>query len=56
MKLGGNQMCQCILIVLAIFLIYQIVCSCNKKTKDTNTAKTIVSSTKQNNIIYISGF
>ena len=33
MKLGGNQMCQCILIVLAIFLIYQIVCSCNKKSQ-----------------------
>ena len=33
MKLGGNQMCQCILIVLAIFLIYQIVCSCNKNSQ-----------------------
>ena len=26
-------MCQCILIVLAIFLIYQIACSCNKKSQ-----------------------
>lgn len=32
MRLRANQMCQCILIFLAIFLIYQIVCNCNKKT------------------------
>ena len=30
MKLRSNQICQGILIVLAIFLIYQIVCNCNK--------------------------
>ena len=33
MRLRGNQICQCILIVLAIFLVYQIVCSCNKKAQ-----------------------
>tara|TARA_B110000971_G_scaffold66651_1_gene68339 strand:+ start:113 stop:805 length:693 start_codon:yes stop_codon:yes gene_type:complete len=32
MKMRANQMCQCILIFLAIFLIYQIVCNCNKKS------------------------
>ena len=32
MRLRANQMCQCILIFLAIFLIYQIVCNCNKKS------------------------
>lgn len=32
MRLRNNQMCQCILIFLAIFLIYQIVCNCNKKS------------------------
>jgi len=31
MRLRANQMCQCILIFLSIFLIYQIVCNCNKK-------------------------
>ena len=30
MRLRANQMCQCILIFLAIFLIYQIVSNCNK--------------------------
>ena len=30
MKLRSNQICQCILIILALFLIYQIVCNCNK--------------------------
>ena len=33
MRLRGNQMCQCILILLAIFLVYQIVCSCNKNAQ-----------------------
>ena len=32
MRLRANQMCQCILIFLAIFLIYQIVSNCNKKS------------------------
>ncbi len=32
MRLRANQMCQYILIFLAIFLIYQIVCNCNKKS------------------------
>ena len=32
MRLRANQMCQCILIFLNIFLIYQIVCNCNKKS------------------------
>ena len=32
MRLRANQMCHCILIFLAIFLIYQIVCNCNKKS------------------------
>ena len=30
MRLRANQMCQCILIFLGIFLIYQIVSNCNK--------------------------
>ena len=50
MKLRSNQICQGILIVLAIFLIYQIVCNCNKNKMSGGDNHAPVESVEENGV------